>query len=92
MPGNDEIKCNTTCYFHDTHEKTFARHEAILNGEHGNVGLVGKVDTLSTKIDNVHDVLDRLEGRFWKLTLLMLGALGLAALNLFLLLAKGWGK
>jgi hypothetical protein len=85
-----EEKTPTTCYFHVIHENDLLELKRTLNGLHGEVGLVGKVNTVTTTQKVIIDRLDALDAKFWKLTIMMLGGLGIAALNLLLLLAKGW--
>ncbi len=88
---NEEPKCSTICFFHDERSKDIANIHCVLNGEHGNVGLVGKVNTMAEIQKTILEKLSGIEGRFWKLTLMMLGGIALAALNLFLLLVKRGG-
>ena len=87
----NEMKCSTTCHFHEERTDDIEEIKSTLNGKYGDVGVVGKLNTYVKQQEAIITRLDDLDAKFWKLTLLMLGGLAVAALNLFLLLAKDWG-
>lgn len=84
--------CNTTCQLHTTQVDKIDKHDCILNGEHGDVGIVGKLNTVIENQKLHQTRLDGIDAKFWKATVMIICGLGLSTLNLFLLLAAQWGK
>jgi len=53
----NENFCNHQCQLHDDLKKKVDDHDIILNGERGTPGIVGKLDNLSTTVQDIKKLL-----------------------------------
>ena len=57
MDEHDSVFCTRQCQLHESMEKKVEAHDIILNGERGVPGIVGKLDNLSTTVQDIKKLL-----------------------------------